>query len=50
MTTWTGQPGEASPDRMDALVWALTELAFGAGQGATWLAYLKNRDAEKGAA
>jgi len=28
MTSWV--PGEASPDRMDALVWALTELM---GQG-----------------
>ena len=27
MTTWT--PGMASPDRMDALVWALTELMLG---------------------
>jgi phage terminase large subunit-like protein len=27
MCTWT--PGEDSPDRMDALVWALTELMTG---------------------
>lgn len=27
MCTWV--PGDASPDRMDALVWAITELAFG---------------------
>lgn len=26
MTSYTGAPGEESPDRMDALVWALTEL------------------------
>lgn len=26
MTCYTGAPGENSPDRMDALVWALTEL------------------------
>jgi len=26
MTSYTGAPGETSPDRMDALVWALTEL------------------------
>lgn len=26
MTTYTGQEGEKSPDRLDALVWALTEL------------------------
>jgi hypothetical protein len=49
MTTWTPFDG-TSPDRMDALVWALTELAFGAGQGAVWLQYLKNRDTDKGAA
>jgi len=28
LTTWT--PGRASPDRLDALVWALTDLALGA--------------------
>lgn len=26
MCTYTGAPGEDSPDVMDALVWALTEL------------------------
>ena len=26
MLTYTGDPKQASPDRMDALVWALTEL------------------------
>lgn len=26
LCTWAGTPGEASPDRLDALVWALTEL------------------------
>ena len=26
MTTWAGQKGEKSPNRVDALVWALTEL------------------------
>jgi phage terminase large subunit-like protein len=25
MTNWTGSPGETSPDRLDSLVWALTE-------------------------
>ena len=30
MTSYTGAPGEVSPDRMDALVWALTALFFGA--------------------
>lgn len=28
MAGFTGAPGEASPDRLDALVWALTDLAF----------------------
>jgi hypothetical protein len=32
-----------SPDRMDALVWALTELTGGAGQGAAFLAAMKQR-------
>lgn len=27
MVTWTGAPGEKSPDRLDALVWALAELS-----------------------
>lgn len=26
MTTWTDEPGEPSPNRMDALVWAITDL------------------------
>ncbi len=30
MTSYTGAPGEQSPDRMDALVWALTALFVGA--------------------
>ena len=29
MCSWTGASYDASPDRLDALVWALTELAFG---------------------
>jgi predicted phage terminase large subunit-like protein len=29
MVGFTGDPSEGSPDRLDALVWALTELAFG---------------------
>lgn len=28
MTTWDASAGQPSPDRMDALVWALTELLF----------------------
>jgi len=35
MCSYTGEPGEQSPDRMDALVWALTEL-----QTATSRAYV----------
>lgn len=31
MCAWTGAPGEASPDRLDALVWALSDLMLGAG-------------------
>jgi phage terminase large subunit-like protein len=29
MTTYTGANTEKSPDRMDALVWALTDLMLG---------------------
>jgi len=32
MTNYTGSPGEESPDRMDALVWAMTELFEGTAQ------------------
>jgi phage terminase large subunit-like protein len=32
MTNYTGSPGEESPDRMDALVWGLTELFEGTAQ------------------
>lgn len=28
MTEWTGDEGQASPDRVDALVWGITKLAF----------------------
>ncbi len=31
MCAWTGETGQGSPDRMDALVWAVTELSLGAG-------------------
>ena len=31
LCAFTGAPGEASPDRLDALVWALTELMLGHG-------------------
>jgi phage terminase large subunit-like protein len=30
LCTWTGGPGERSPDRLDAFVYAVTELAIGA--------------------
>jgi phage terminase large subunit-like protein len=46
MTTWTPDSG-ISPDRMDALVWALTELAFGQG-AAAWTQWAKDQtDARK---
>lgn len=35
MCSYTGAPGEASPDRMDALVWALTEV-MGVSTGSAW--------------
>lgn len=40
MCTWT--PGQPSPDRMDAMVWALTELMITGGQGTAWLQYLQS--------
>jgi phage terminase large subunit-like protein len=33
MTTFTGKPGEHSPDRMDAAVWVLTDLMIGLAAG-----------------
>jgi phage terminase large subunit-like protein len=47
MTTWTPIDG-TSPDRLDALVWAITELTGGAGQGAAFLAAMKNRAEAEG--
>lgn len=35
MCSYTGMPGEDSPDRMDALVWALTEV-MGVTTGTAW--------------
>jgi phage terminase large subunit-like protein len=35
MCSYTGAPGEDSPDRMDALVWALTEV-MNISTDATW--------------
>lgn len=43
LTTWTPDSGW-SPGRLDALVWACTELT-GGGQGQAWLQYLKARAA-----
>jgi phage terminase large subunit-like protein len=48
MTTWTPVDG-TSPDRMDALVWALSELLDGmGGQGAAYLEAMKDRLASEG--
>ncbi|WP_229232743.1 DNA-packaging protein [Sinomonas cyclohexanicum] len=44
LTSWTPASG-GSPDRLDALVWALTDLSRGGGQGAAFIEYLR-RDAE----
>ena len=41
MTTWTQTSG-VSPDRVDALVWALTDLAFGASAGA-WIDFMNKQ-------
>lgn len=37
LCTWV--PGEKSPDRMDAMVWALTELMLGSGDSSRFLKY-----------
>jgi predicted phage terminase large subunit-like protein len=50
MVTTAGYQGSGSPDRMDALVWALTELMLGpASKGAQWLASLDEHLARKAA-
>ena len=36
LCSYTGAPGEASPDRLDALVWALSELFGVQLEGETW--------------
>lgn len=41
LTTWTPMDG-TSPDRLDALVWALTELAAG-NAGTAWMEYARRR-------
>jgi len=45
LTTWTPDSG-TSPDRMDALVWALTELSAGS-VGAGWLAYMRETNPQQ---
>jgi phage terminase large subunit-like protein len=47
MTTWTPADG-TSPDRLDALVWAITDLTGSAGQGSVFLAAMKARAAAAG--
>lgn len=47
LTTWTPRDG-TSPDKLDAMVWALTELTDGLGADA-WIEYMKRRAAEVGA-
>lgn len=36
MTTWDAQSGEKSPDRVDALVWAVTELLLNENKNYNW--------------
>lgn len=46
MMTRNGFVGDGSPNRVDALVWAITELALGAGTGADgWLSYMSGEAA-----
>jgi phage terminase large subunit-like protein len=45
LTMWTPQSG-TSPDRLDALVWALTELTTGT-DAAAWSAYMRRRAADQ---
>lgn len=47
LTTWTPQDG-TSPDRLDALVWGMTELTGGVGQGLAYLAAMKQQAEEAG--
>jgi phage terminase large subunit-like protein len=49
MTTWTPIAG-GSPDRMDALVWALADLSQGGGQGSAFLNAMKARAEKDGTA
>lgn len=46
LTAWTPQDG-TSPDKLDAMVWALTELTDGLGADA-WIEYMKRRAEEVG--
>jgi phage terminase large subunit-like protein len=45
LTSWV--PGEKSPDRLDALVWCLTELMLGEKNAADHLAFLQQRVAQQ---
>ncbi|WP_336857201.1 DNA-packaging protein [Sinomonas albida] len=47
MTSWAPGTG-GSPDRMDALVWALTDLSGGMGHGAAFLEYMRRDLAKRG--
>ncbi|MGH3266291.1 MAG: hypothetical protein ACRDNS_30345, partial [Trebonia sp.] len=45
---WAPAAGQPSPDRLDACVWALTELMLGTNAGASadeWLTYMQGRAA-----
>ncbi len=41
MMTTTGYAGDGSPNRVDSLVWCLSELRFGAVAGSGWLDYYR---------
>lgn len=44
LTTW--MPGDASPDRLDALVWGITALGLVSGQGAAFLSAWRTQTAK----
>lgn len=45
LCTWQPQTGAESPDRLDAMVWALTELLGTSASAAAWTEYMKGHDA-----
>lgn len=49
MTTWEPKTGARSPNRLDALVWILTELMLSAAKGETRAAFAKARVKKVGA-